>query len=221
MTFSTEQKAALAAPLLSANVKSRDQGGRKVSYIESWHVIAEANRIFGFDGWTRETVEIRCVSEHPREIGAQKHPGFGVTYVTKVRVTVGGVVREGCGAGHGIDRDLGLAHESAIKESESDAAKRALMTFGNAFGLALYDKTQANVADHAEPEQPTFLAEPDASKAKADLIAGVKACANPENLRAYINSAEFKTTHDQLPDAHYEEVKTSVKSRFPKKEKVA
>lgn len=218
--FTDEQKRALAAPLNSANVKSREQGGRKVSYIESWHVIAEANRIFGFDGWTRETVEIRCVSEHPREIGAQKHPGFGVTYVTKVRVTVGGVVREGCGAGHGIDRDLGLAHESAIKESESDAAKRALMTFGNAFGLALYDKTQSNVADHVEPEQ-TFLAEPEATKAKDGLIAGVQACANAENLRAYIGGDDFKSIADRLPDAHYDAVKTVVKSRFPKKEKAA
>jgi hypothetical protein len=29
--------------------------------------------------------------------------------------------REGSGAGHGIDVDLGQAHESAIKEAETDA----------------------------------------------------------------------------------------------------
>jgi recombination DNA repair RAD52 pathway protein len=55
-------------------------------------------------------------------------------------------VREGTGAGHGIDADLGQAHESAIKEAESDAMKRAFMQFGNPFGLALYDKTRASVA---------------------------------------------------------------------------
>jgi hypothetical protein len=38
--------------------------------------------------------------------------------------------------------DLCLAHESAIKEAETDAMKCALMTFGNPFGLALYDKAQ-------------------------------------------------------------------------------
>jgi hypothetical protein len=27
------------------------------------------------------------------------------------------LIREGTGAGHGIDMDLGLAHESAIKEA--------------------------------------------------------------------------------------------------------
>jgi len=55
------------------------------------------------------------------------------------------VIREGCGAGHGIDVDLGQAHESALKEAETDAMKRALMTFGNPFGLALYDKQQRQV----------------------------------------------------------------------------
>jgi hypothetical protein len=56
------------------------------------------------------------------------------------------LIREGSGAGHGIDVDLGQAHESAIKEAETDAMKRALMTFGNPFGLALYDKQQRQVS---------------------------------------------------------------------------
>lgn len=156
MTFNAEQKTALAAPLNSAHVASRTQAGRSLSYIEGWHAIAEANRIFGFDAWDRETIETRCVSERDRKIGQQQKDGWSVSYVAKVRVTVDGRVREGVGAGHGIDVDLGLAHESAIKEAETDAMKRALMTFGNPFGLALYDKTQANVSD--EPVAP--LAQP-------------------------------------------------------------
>jgi len=39
----------------------------------------------------------------------------------------------------------GEAHENAIKEAETDATKRALSTFGNLFGLALYDKEQQGV----------------------------------------------------------------------------
>lgn len=156
--FSEDQKRDLAAPLLLSNVLKRELGGRKVSYLESWHVIAEANRIFGFDGWSRETVEIRCVSEREREIGQAKNPGWGVSYISKVRVVAFAgdtiVTREGCGAGHGIDRDLGQAHESAIKEAESDAAKRALMTFGNSFGLALYDKAQEAVLDDTKSAPP-------------------------------------------------------------------
>lgn len=66
MKFSDDQVKQLAAPLSTSAVKDRTQGGRKVSYIEGWHAIAEANRIFGFDAWTRETDEIRCVSERER-----------------------------------------------------------------------------------------------------------------------------------------------------------
>lgn len=151
MTFTPEQKAALAAPLNSGHVKTRALAGRQLSYIEGWWAISEANRIFGFDGWTRETVELKCVSERERKVG--QGDGWGVTYIARVRVTVLGVPREGCGTGHGIDRDLGQAHEGALKESETDAMKRALMTFGNPFGLALYDKEQ-NGVEHTDKPTP-------------------------------------------------------------------
>ena len=38
------------------------------------------------------------------------------------------------------DRGGETAHEIALKAAETDATKRALATFGNPFGLALYDK---------------------------------------------------------------------------------
>jgi DNA recombination protein Rad52 len=145
--FSAQINSALAAPLDRAFVKEREQSGRKFSYIEGWHAIAEANRIFGFDGWHRETVELRLVNERPRKIGRDGRDGWAVSYVVRVRVIVGDVIRDGMGSGHGIDVDCGLAHESAVKEAETDAMKRALMTFGNPFGLALYDKEQRQVAE--------------------------------------------------------------------------
>ena len=152
--FSPEQLAALAAPLDRANVRQREQGRSRVSYLEGWQVIAEANRIFGFDGWQRQTIAVRCVAQAERMIGRDQKPGWGVTYTARVRVTVSAgsltpLVREGSGAGHGIDVDLGQAHESALKEAETDAMKRALMTFGNPFGLALYDKAQRQVSSAA------------------------------------------------------------------------
>jgi len=163
MSFTEQQNADLAAKLPASAVKSRSQAGRSVSYVEGWHVIAEANRIFGFDNWTRETIDIRCVAEKERKIGAKEnfagYDGWGVSYLCKVRVVVCGVAREGCGAGHGIDRDLGQAHESALKEAETDAMKRAFMTFGNPFGLALYDKERANVADEADESRDRYIAD--------------------------------------------------------------
>ena len=149
--FTEQQKAALAAPLNGQHVKRRSQGGRSLAYIEGWKAIEEANRIFGFDGWTRETVDLKCVCEKARKIGVDKRDGWGVSYIAKVKVVVFAtddwISREGVGSGHGIDADLGCAHESAVKEAETDAMKRALMTFGNPFGLALYDKDRTNVSD--------------------------------------------------------------------------
>lgn len=151
MTFTAEQRKALEAPLDPKHVASRSQGGSQVSYIEGWHAIAEANRIFGFDGWTRETVDLRQLGE-PYEVNGK----YRVNYSARVRIVAGGIIREGCGFGQGIDKDVGQAHESALKEAETDAMKRALMTFGNPFGLALYDKTQANVQ---APPPPTITDE--------------------------------------------------------------
>ena len=149
--FSPEQIAALSAPLDRAKVQTRSQAGRSLAYLEGWQAIAEANRIFGFDGWQRETIAVQCVSERERTLGSSNRAGWGVTYTARVRISVGDVIREGSGAGHGIDADLGQAHESALKEAETDAMKRALMTFGNPFGLALYDKQQREVTSSATP----------------------------------------------------------------------
>lgn len=163
--FTPEQIAALSAPLDRAKVRQREQGRSSVSYLEGWQVIAEANRIFGFDGWQRETVALRCVNQSERTIGRDQKPGWGVTYTARVRITVGEgagaqLIREGCGAGHGIDIDLGQAHESALKEAETDAMKRALMTFGNPFGLALYDKQQREVTNSTAPQSARHATAP-------------------------------------------------------------
>ena len=78
--------------------------------------------------------------------------------IARLRITVftasrGLLIREGTGAGHGIDVDLSQAHESAIKEAETDAMKRALVTFGARFGLSLYDRNQRPMGG-AVPQAP-------------------------------------------------------------------
>ena len=154
--FTAAQIQALAAPLDRSLISTREQGRSQLAYLPSWVVIREANRIFGFDGWQRQTISCRCITQAERMIGTrgqgrEPRQGWGVTYTARVRITVnagalGVLIREGSGAGHGIDVDLGLAHESALKEAETDAMKRALMTFGNPFGLALYDRQQREVS---------------------------------------------------------------------------
>jgi DNA repair and recombination protein RAD52 len=151
--FDKSQVDALTAALSKANVKKNPKG---FDYVEGWHAIAEANRIFGFDGWNRETVEMRQLGE-PEQVNGN----WRVAYHCRVRVTIRAgdieVVRDGSGYGSGIVKDIRDAHEGAIKEAETDAMKRALMTFGNPFGLALYDKTQANVSEPVDESYAKFL----------------------------------------------------------------
>jgi len=137
----------LQKPLDAGVVREREQAGRSFSYIESWWAISEANRIFGHLNWYRNTSDINLVQCE------QKGDKWYVSYTAKSTIGTGTVRRNGFGFGQGIDRDLGKAHESAIKEAESDAMKRALMTFGNPFGLALYDKEQRNVVSEPTPEE--------------------------------------------------------------------
>jgi DNA repair and recombination protein RAD52 len=177
MTFTTETIKHLSAKLDPAHVTAREQAGRKLHYIEGWHAIAEANRIFGFDGWTRETVSMDQARE-PETVDNK----WRVGYVCKVRVRVGSVVREGTGYGSGIDKDKGSAIESAVKEAETDAMKRALMTFGNPFGLALYDKSRENVG---EPEPVVTLPKKDARAVYSALSLGLKQCGTVEDLAAF------------------------------------
>jgi DNA recombination protein Rad52 len=143
MPFSDAQVKLLSSKLNEKVVKTRQQRGKTLSYIEGWHVIAEANRVFGFEGWDRETVAAECIWQD-----AKREPKV-CAYAARVRIRVRAgdtiVCREGSGVGHGMGATIGEAHESAIKEAETDATKRALATFGNLFGLALYDKEQNGV----------------------------------------------------------------------------
>jgi len=166
-TITTE----LTRKLDPANVKPAKSFGPKGDYIEGWHAMAEANRIFGFDGWAYTVEECTCVFQGERAIGKDKKPGFGVTYTAKVRVNVAGVLREDFGAGHGYDVDCGLAHESAVKEAVTDALKRALRSFGNPFGLALYDKDRANVGK--DFDATPYIAAIERATTGRDLLAAI------------------------------------------------
>ena len=136
MGFADKQLRKLRAALKPQHIKSRKAEGVMLHYLEGWHVLAEANRIFGFDGWDREMVACQCV--WTKQLGIR----FAAAYVARVRITVRAgetrIIREGSGAGDATGLTPGEAHEFAAKAAETDATKRALSTFGNAFGLSLY-----------------------------------------------------------------------------------
>ena len=136
MGFSAKQVKALRRNLDHRYVRTREANGRELTYIEGWYAISEANRIFGFDGWNRETIETRCV------LARENRGSFIAVYIARVRISVqaGGVtiIREGHGTGEGRGSSPGEVHDTALKAAETDATKRALATFGKPFGLALY-----------------------------------------------------------------------------------
>jgi DNA recombination protein Rad52 len=143
MGFDPRQRKALRAKLRHANVRARVSNGATVHYIEGWKAVAEANRIFGHENWDRET-------RAPTLIWSDRQRGQVVClYSAQVRISVraGGtiVTRDGVGTGFGRSSSPEAAHEMAMKAAETDATKRALATFGNPFGLALYDKDMSQV----------------------------------------------------------------------------
>src|SRR5262249_8993250 len=141
MSFSAKQARALRRNLDGRQIRTREANGKELSYIEGWFVVAEANRIFGFDGWNRETVESRCI------LARENRGTFLAIYLAKVGLTVGAgnaiIVREGHGTGEGRGISPGEVHDIAIKAAETDATKRAFATFGKAFGLELYRQSRA------------------------------------------------------------------------------
>jgi recombination DNA repair RAD52 pathway protein len=167
--FTELQEKELASPLDGAHVKQRPGTNRQaLSYVEGWQLIADANRIFGFGNWSRETLQMEPLHD-PKLISDAEAPERGkvvACYFARVRVTVWAkdgtrsIVREGCGAARGFAKTAGEAMENAIKSAETDAMKRALVTFGDQFGLVLYDKELKNVTTRGSRRQPVEAREP-------------------------------------------------------------
>ncbi|MDJ0514387.1 MAG: Rad52/Rad22 family DNA repair protein [Methyloceanibacter sp.] len=141
--FSDTQTRQLRAKLDEKHIRHREAQGATLHYLEGWHVIAEANRIFGFASWDRRTLQNTCLWSGTAEAAV------GAAYTATVRISVRAgditVVRDGSGYGEGKAKTRGQAHDVALKAAETDATKRALATFGNAFGLALYDPERRGV----------------------------------------------------------------------------
>ena len=150
MGFSAKQVQALRRNIDHRHVRTREAHGRELSYVEGWYAISEANRIFGFDGWNRETVESKCV------LARENRGTFLAVYTARVRVTVHAdgatIIREGHGTGEGHGTSPGEVHDIALKVAETDATKRALATFGKPFGLETLSGRQSS----SIPEAPAL-----------------------------------------------------------------
>ena len=165
-------KADLAAPLDKAHVAERKgPGGKMLSYLPTWHVIDEANRIFDYDGWCSETEVLRVEKGPEGKFGNETW-----LVAAKVRVTVRsseGIIwfHEGVGFGNGD-------YELAYKEAESDAKKRAFMNYGNPFGLPLYNPGDRRVI--AQPAKALKKTDERVVYSAVRLL--IDSCKTPEEL---------------------------------------
>lgn len=130
--------------------KPNGKFGPKGDYIEGWHAIAEANRIFGHGGWS---YTIDLTKEALQEVEKNGKTQWQAAYTCVCTVTVQGTTRQDVGFGSGFAAQIGDAIEGATKEAATDALKRCLRTYGNPFGLALYDKDRENVGIPTNPAE--------------------------------------------------------------------
>ena len=129
----------LSQPLDPALVSSRrGRGNRTYPYLEGHVAIAQANRVFGHGGWGYEVVgdvnlrDIQMVDAKTGEVRTSH------AYAATVRVGVPGAPSRTDVGFHAVAEDTVEGHETAYKGAVTDALKRALRSFGDQFGNALY-----------------------------------------------------------------------------------
>jgi hypothetical protein len=149
----TEQQVAF---LLSPISDKRVRNLRGMSHLEAWDVRRQLIRIFGFDGFTVETLKLDLVHENGNpnyrkknkqgeEYGAP-YTAWTIVYRAEVRLTVKAVdgrpltVFEDAAAGDAVNQpSVGDAHDLAMKTALSQALKRCAVNLGDQFGLSLYN----------------------------------------------------------------------------------
>lgn len=187
LTLSDEQAAKLVDDLHPARIKTRSQGGAKLSYLEGFDVKATLIRIFGFGGFSAEVTESEIVFQEQYEstnsagktkelwrvaakvtvrltIHDPSHVSMGPTYTETAIAEQSGPV-------------WGEAADFAVKTAETDALKRAAIYLGTQFGLSLYndgstrDVVSVVLADHqgAQVRSAKSSKAADLEKAKANM----------------------------------------------------
>ena len=154
MPFSESQLEQLQARIDDGRVHTRRKQGMELRYLEGHDVIDMANTIFGYHAWSYRITKLEPAG------GDGSGLWLATVHLTVTSADGEAVTREDVGVGiPAVARDSGEAspdaQETAIKGAVTDALKRALRTFGNAFGNSLYDKGDG--AAPAKEEAPARL----------------------------------------------------------------
>lgn len=194
--LTVQQIERLHADLHPSRVSNRDGGGgRQLSYLEAYDVRATLIRIFGYGGFSGETLETRIVheSQYPSPSDPNKTL-WRIAVICTYRLTIpqtGAVYTESAAASQS-GPDYGEVLDFAIKTAESDALKRCATNLGTTFGLSLYEqgKKQDVVRVVFAPEQYAIVA--DLNEARQG---GESAAAARERMQARLK------THPTGPEA--------------------
>lgn len=129
------------------------------SHLPAYDVVAHLTRIFGFEGWDKELINLWLISEmdreHPEREGKTQwtvtygctmrltiydsvmryEPGMRTPYRTRLKV-----IEEGATGSANNLPSRGDAHDFAMKNAMSYAIKRCAKDLGDQFGLSLYNR---------------------------------------------------------------------------------
>lgn len=153
--FNQEQLQLLNQELDSSRIKSRSKGNINLSYLEGFDLIETANKVFGYGSWSYSIESLEHLSTEQNQ-----NQNFVIAYKAIVKVTVydkehiQNISRSDVGTGTGIAKSQSEAHEGATKEAVTDGLKRALRSFGNQFGLSLYDKSRNHTNNSSYNQSP-------------------------------------------------------------------
>lgn len=136
-----QQLAVLMKDLNPSRIASRSQGGRKLSYLESWDVRATLIRIFGFGGFDAEVLEAKVI-HHEKKTNKQGNEMDAVSAQSTVRLHIkqlDATYTETAASAQSGSQGFGDVADFALKTSTSDALKRCAINLGTQFGLSLYN----------------------------------------------------------------------------------
>lgn len=147
MTTLTEQQLGFLFQPINGN---RVRNLRGMSHLEAWDVRRQLIRIFGFEGFTIETLSLDLVHERgdqrKKKNSNDTYTAWTIVYRAQVRLTVKDkdgqpiAVFEDAAAGDAVNQpSVGDAHDLAMKTALSQALKRCAVNLGDQFGLSLYN----------------------------------------------------------------------------------
>ena len=170
--------------------RRKGRGNRSFAYVEGRTAIDQANRIFGFGGWGHEVVGevvLREIDNVDPKTGEVKRIR---AYAATVRVNVAGAPSRTDVGFHTVAEENGEGHETAYKGAVTDALKRALRTFGDQFGNALYGEQPAA----GQPAKRAGAADSLAPSLRKKLVElGVEQGFDEEHLHAAVKGRTGKS----------------------------